>query len=402
MLFNLFFLSPILILFSLSTPNLFIITYILFNIWFGGFIPKDTWLYLNYENILFLFDIVSLISTLIIFSVSKINRSFRNIHLYFLFFFILFIILGFINNGGSLWSSLSASKGISSIFFLFFICLINHKVNRNLLLKFVVFIGFYQSVIQILYFFYQIYPYGYNLVNTLDISSGLQFKHPLILLSVLTLFHLYKFRIFKINLIDYFIYIIILFALITQEHRSIIAGYFLLLIFLNKKKYFEFDLKYLLGSLVILFLIIDILSELTFEIINLSGSISSRLNIQQFRIDLIKEKLFFGWGFIGKSSELGNQIFVSANSIHKELISTVDGGFIDLLIKFGIIGMFLYAIILFKISIFLNEDSKIYYRSFLYSYFCMSITLSPLTYHFGLIPLIIIFIFSMQNGKILR
>ena len=398
MLSDLILFAPFLTFISIFFPTFFTLSYILVNIWFGGFIIKGTWLYYNFENILFLFDISGLFSILLILLNKKIDHKFIKLFLFYIAFYIFFLFLGTSQNGGSLWSALSSSKGVSSLIFIFFLQLKYKDINYNLFIKCIIFISLYESFLQHLYYFFNIYPYGYNLVNPLDSYSGLQFKHPLILMVALLIFHASNFKIFKNIFINYFFYLIICFALITQEHRSVIIGYLFLLYLVNQNKLFGIDLGYLISIFAIIFLTYDVLNEAFYEINNISGSVLSRINIQGFRVELIREKILLGWGFIGKSSDLGNLISSMSVSPHTELISTVDSGFIDLLIKFGVLGTMIYILFLYRISTFIHPSYNRYYKILLYCFVLISFTLSPLTYHFGLIPLAIFFLFQKYNN----
>ena len=132
------------------------------------------------------------------------------------------------------------------------------------------------------------------------------------------------------------------------------------------------------------------------------GSLQGRDAATQGRYELIKQRPYFGWGFLDKDSSMGKKIrkkvgyFSGAGEI-----GFVDKGYLDVIAKFGIVGSIIfYAIficIFFKLIKFIRSSEDYFLSSILFAaaglvfvFIGSQLTHANLTRQFGILPLSII------------
>lgn len=122
------------------------------------------------------------------------------------------------------------------------------------------------------------------------------------------------------------------------------------------------------------------------------SSLASRDIYNDFRIQAISQNKWFGYGFIHHSS--GIMILfdsVSSNRFMKSF-GVIDSGYIDLLIKFGWLGLITYLYLFFNYiySSFKSTNKSIHTLSmsiFLATYFLVNYTWSVFTYPIGIVAM---------------
>jgi len=110
-------------------------------------------------------------------------------------------------------------------------------------------------------------------------------------------------------------------------------------------------------------------------------SFSSRALYFGPRIEFIEQEPWLGYGFVHK-----NAVQLSDDNIYMESLSFIDGGYIDLLIKYGILGGCAYLLLL-SFAVFRYQRQDLYtaaMKIFFLQYFVISITWSVFSYSMGL------------------
>jgi O-antigen ligase len=121
-------------------------------------------------------------------------------------------------------------------------------------------------------------------------------------------------------------------------------------------------------------------------------ALSSRYIYNEFRWDAIKERPMFGYGFIHKDASVTKSVRLIDDNRFAEKFGVIDSGYIDLLIKYGYIGMTLYLILWAKnfIPIILKPSKyrllQIGMSLYLLQYFLVNYTWSVFSFAHGLVP----------------
>ena len=142
------------------------------------------------------------------------------------------------------------------------------------------------------------------------------------------------------------------------------------------------------------------------------GSLIGRDTVTEGRRKLIKQRPWFGFGFLDKKSELGIKIKHLVGEAGAGEIGFVDKGYLDVVAKFGLIGCIIFygafiIIILRHLRILTEIDSldfqaKVFASAGLIFTFLMAqFTHADLTRQFGIVPLSIIVALIEREYKLL-
>lgn len=135
-------------------------------------------------------------------------------------------------------------------------------------------------------------------------------------------------------------------------------------------------------------LIADPIAELRGE-----GAIEARERINVLRYEYIRERPLLGYGFIDESSSLGSEIELEARSRFEQTLSVVDSGYVDMRVRFGIVGTAVFCLlILFVLSGAPKKQKKLDNEQLAMlllatAYFLINYTWSVFTYGFGIVCL---------------
>ena len=124
-------------------------------------------------------------------------------------------------------------------------------------------------------------------------------------------------------------------------------------------------------------------------------AIASRITVNEARINHFQDHWLFGLGYLGKESEIGQDIELASVSRFDSTIKVVDAGYFDLLLRFGVLGSVIYLFFLFKGFKYLDANSKV----FLTMAIPVGITLSVFTFEFGIIALSLLVWNRINNSE---
>ena len=299
----------------------------------------------------------------------------------------------------SFQDSVIGSKSFSSIFLLHYLLSNKEYINNEYLLKIIFGLTLYFLLIFIFAIFFDLVPPEYYKEGFLiEIDYLTIFALGVIIISA-------KDFNFPLNLYKYFLIIIFPYLLIKEGHISIlftIAISSLLLLFFKEKlfliKFSKIKLFFLIILLIPIAYIFDsfIIDYLYNNIVNID-SISSRILTNKIRVEYILEKPFLGYGF----SSFSSIQFDTVNQFSNYL-STIDNGYHDLLIKFGLIVSSLYLFCLYKLTIpDVVSKQNFPLVVFMILLLFINLTWSVFTYEVGIISLsFALFLNLNSNNKI--
>lgn len=203
---------------------------------------------------------------------------------------------------------------------------------------------------------------------------------------------------------DFIGIILIIIGIYLESHRSIFFGIligFLLfsLIRISKKLSLTNNIFFFSFLLIISFLLLDAILFLLLK----DDAFASRFYINEYRFIFFKENPFFGYGFIDPDSKLGNKMFLLSNNRFTETFGSVDFGYLDLFLKFGLFGGFLFLFFLLWIAfkaILSNDLISQLAGSFLIALFFINITWSMFLYPNGIFLTSLLITIINIRGKI--
>lgn len=391
-------------------PKTFLVIY-LFGFTGGlGFIHPDRLLPFSFENIIFILNLATILP--IIFRLGFKFIFSEMIVKIFLGFFLFGVFYPILNGWSNIFSSITDGKGFLSILMVPY--LLSHNAITPKFIKTCIFgISAYLGIICFFYLLFNIYPDGYepisSLYNKTATGEGLHIRYSTIILAAVLIAYIDLRKEYSINsLVLFLIHYTFLFI---QPHVSVILASIVVIGFhflynarlTLKQRAFDLAIIFCGFMFSILFLLspsirMGVLS-IFYQIFYLQGAIGSRISINTFRLDLFSERPILGYGFIDETSPLGAPVKSAAISRFTESFSVIDAGIVDILIRFGLIGLLAWAAALFLAIRGYGRDFLIF-KLLLAAYFITSFTWSVFTYSFGILVISIVFVFCVKHQKL--
>ncbi|MCM8568752.1 hypothetical protein NE848_05145 [Gramella jeungdoensis] len=366
--------------FAITKPKYFVFLYFLFLTSFFGFLSKEILIAGN-EIGFFYQHMLMLISWL------KIkNRNTYPSHVKFFLnvtslLYLFGIIYPVIGGSSSIIQSIIASKEFSGIFLAHYLFSYQFKFSLEFLKKLLNFVGYGLSIILALVILWNFIPPEY-----VKAGSYIEYDYP----TILSLFLFVKVNnsfTFKQKLLSALLIIVWVLGMMREGHSAIMLTTLLgltVLLFNIPLVRLAGKFKWIILSIIcalftLLFFSVD--SQLNEILETPSFKARSVYNIE--RLELIKEQPVQGYGFLHKSA-----LDLEGDNPYMESLAFIDSGYIDLLGKFGFLGMLIYfTAILLPIYKGYNDYKVIGLKLFILQYFIVSITWSVFTFSIGIIAI---------------
>jgi len=379
MIIGLFFLGIQTILAFLK-PKYFIFTYLLFYTSFLGFLPKNI-VFSGYEIGFFYQNVLMLSIYLFYFKRTKEYPTHIKVLLFsVLLFFFYGVFYTTLNGLSSIMHSIISSREFSSLFLINYLFVNRKKISYDYLIKILSFFGYYFLVVLFLFVAFHYIPLQY-----IKGAGRIEYYSP----ALLSLFLFVKMA--QANSMSKKLFALILLTVWTigmfKEGHSAIAittslGCLIVLfripiiIFLKNYK------RILLVLSVIGFLLIILPTKKYIVEFNQIPAIKARTAVNKGRMAYIADRPLLGYGFLYKED------FALAEG-NQYTLSEIDAGYIDLLSKFGFIGMTIFLIVLIP-PFFSSQSNHIMEKSlkiFFLQFFAVNLTWSVFSFSMGTIAL---------------
>ncbi|WP_372948566.1 hypothetical protein [Mariniphaga sp.] len=373
-------------------PKYFVFTYILFISSYLGFLPRD--ILLGGNEIGLFYHSILMLATFILYNgrIKNLPKHFKIMLWGTLLLYMYGVVYPVINGSSSLMQSTIASKEFSSIFFIHFLFVNRNALSIELIHKNLSFFGYYFLIILSLFVFFNYIPPHY-----IKGPGQIQYNYPAIL-SLFLFIKALQAKSLKSKLFVFFLILVWTVGMYFEGHTAIMLttsiGTTIVLFRIPLIKFTK-NFKRLLVGVLLLTIILSLLPIEKYLIeLKETSSFKARAVYNVERLELISKKPLQGYGFLHSSAtELGDHIYT-------ESLSFVDSGYIDLLGKFGIVGM-MYFLIILTIPFFKNENNLLTIKSlkiFFIQYFFVNITWSVFSFSIGLIALALgIFLLSLSS-----
>lgn len=205
----------------------------------------------------------------------------------------------------------------------------------------------------------------------------------------------------RINFPCTFLFLFLLAGLLLQGHRSIVLATLLAVSLLwLVRAHSAIKFVSVLAILPFLFGIFFLDNGRYFEAYVLepisevknkeTGAIVARSRVNAFRFGYMEQRPLLGYGFIDETSSLGRTIAEQSDNRFKQTMGIVDSGYVDMRIRFGIVGMLAFCFVLgfLLLERFVHArhlgDEQVAMALFLSTFFLVNYTWSVFTYGFGI------------------
>ncbi len=399
--------------------HLNVLTILLLNSYFLGFIDRNNFGILNKFDInaisLFLY-IYYIIFNL---SIKRLrNSSITLVFILLAMFYLYGILLPLYNHHSALfWSIKEGKEFIHYLCFFAIFLSVRTQQGIDVSWKYIKYISIYYVLVEIAFILgidkLNILYYSSRYDNGLGITKVYQPMFSIVFLALFIYFWEYILRISKsIHTIIFLIIGCLITAFRSYIIGSIIALPLSVILIRKGKDIGKIGIIYALGIifavLIMSFSFTDSVSDRFMKQIDnyiISGvtevlseekkgsSLKGREAANRFRWKYYYKKPFSGYGFIDEKSTLGKKIFAE----HERELTMIDTGYLDVLIKFGIIGAIIFyssfIFLAYKIANYAKSSTKNQFIIRCAAVFCFIITLlisqvthGGLTYQFGIIP----------------
>lgn len=365
---------------------------------FLGFLENVIYESFTIQNCLLFLNVTALLGAFYVNISTKVLLKEEKLLLrVYILLFIIGVYLGVTRSGGTILNSIVDGKDILSVGILYY-CFVQKgkKATAIFVYKFTFILALYFTLLLILHLVSGFTLPGYGPIDPNDadnVSNGIHIRYPLII----AIHCIIQFKRVITNGIDFkriVLTVILFIGLFLQARSSIfLSSIFVMGIMFLYIKNTNSSVRRKLYFVLILcvmspFLYISTgpnISHFISQTVNGGGPAFTRLLIGTSRIVEINDKPLLGSGFAHKNSVLGKKIELGSTSIHNERLSTVDSGYMDLLVRFGFFGSLL---ILFAFIVFCKESAKRSQQHHVFlllsSYVLISLTWSVFTYGFGI------------------
>lgn len=396
-------------------PLVFLVIYLVVFTRAFGFLEEDTLKSIGIPNLLFCLNFILLILSSYFICFRK-NKLARTPYTLALLFWLYGLIYPFVTEDSDLINSLTDGKDMLAYFLVSYLISVRRRINHSAVIKLVVVSGSILSVITLVFITTGIHPPEYAPVSGAgDVLKGLHTRFAsLIALALIVVFGAsLKTRITPTS---FFLILLFVLALGLQGHRAIFLCTLTVLLltplFLNQQALrIRLLMSYMIGSLLLTMIAFNhidnyIVKPVT-EIINQDGgSFIGRATYDAQRWNYIYQSPLMGYGFINEESKLGLEFGENSTSRFSSTMGSVDSGYVDILIRFGIVGLLIMSVIYFQLIPYLyrrlNTSNALLISLVLYilSMFGTNITWSVFTYIFGIVPISLAYFFVLHEVEI--
>lgn len=366
---------------AFTKPKYFLFTYLLYSSSFLGFLPKD--ILIGTREVGFFYQNMLLVMPYLLNYKQMANIPQRiKIPLDLLIVIYLYGIIQPVFIGYSGFSqSITESKSFSTIFLAHYLFSGYKSLSFEYVNKIIAFFGYYFSVILLLYLVDIIPPY--YICNE---DREIEFSYPTIL-SLFVIIKAGSAQSIKQKAEVIILILIWIFGMIKEGHAAIMMTTALcasVILFRMPFIFFVKKFKNLLIGTAMLAAILYILpTEKIMHELSQDPSVSARSIYNEGRKKLIEERPLMGYGFMHKTA-----LEIDGSLIFAESLAFVDSGYIDLLGKFGYLGMVFYlATLLFLFFSNSAPSFIIHMRIFFLQFFPVNITWAVFSFPMGLLTI---------------
>lgn len=377
---------------AFHNPTRYVILFIIFHTSYFGLMPKYLLVgSVDYGSIIVCFS--SLIAVVARWrSTSKSSKIFICILLVFLIYGLFKPVF---DGNQNIILSIKASKSFLNYFFLYYCVAFSSKINIHKVYRLFMFVAFYFTLLYILF------SIGIHIIPPYYAKGSLiQCPYDSYIFLAFVLVLAYNRRIkFKILCILIFLFTGIVlgrFFSLTISSLGIVIGVLLYRKVRSKKRFYLIILLGLIVGFILYFIYVPTLESI---LGSQNDALTSRAHHNEFRVFLIQQHFWDGYGFLDKGSKLVLSV-ASQGSALTETLSFIDSGYIDMMGRFGLVGSVMLCLThLLYLRQFRLNDKTIAFFLLVLSFFAINITWSVFTFPMGITVLAIVYVYLNNENN---
>lgn len=410
---------------ALKKPSIFVVFYILASTKFLGFFSLGVFVFGGTDLGFFSLNIITLVAAFTSKSATKISKFILPMYCVIACLFLWGILNPVLNHYESVIQALVASKDFLYFSILFYLFGRKNSIDVRVIVRFLRFLGCYLTIVLFLSVISSVSPPFYS--ESYELLSGGYKDYVRVYFPTYISLSLFVFyadwlqkkistKVFVVILVFFFVALLMAghFALTLGSLFSIVGIYVLW----HRKR--TLNIKHIVKVSTALLVVIGgvlvcsektrlIVVEFSSAVVDGSDiSLSSRERYNKFRWDAINQKPYMGYGFIHQDAAIMSTFETSRTNRFMMRLGVIDSGYIDMLVRFGYVGMLSYlSIFSFYLVKVCRYSVRPYYSlgmgAFLFQYFLVNYTWSVFTYAHGIIPMsIALYILYCSEKKFLE
>lgn len=382
---------------SFCRPTLFVCFYILFYTSYFGFVPNNI-LISGTDYGTFAFDMAVIIPLMLRTNVQKtIDRATIGAFLFCAIFILYGILKPYFDGSQDILMGIKASKSFLSYIILIYLMAYRRSIDFNSVFSFIVCVAFYFS------FLYVVNYIGIRLIPPCYAKNDfLQCHYDSFIAFAIILLCLKKNNNGRVRCFYLKVFILMLGILIGGYFSLLITSLFLLVVF-HMRLYCK-SISNFIVCILFFFMLFFVISQVIVDtevykqtVYEQTNALSSRERYNEFRWKIIHDNFFVGSGFLYKSSALVKSLSTDGYS---ETFSFIDAGYVDLLGRFGIIGVIAFLLYPLSFLWYSFKDKWLFPLSlFIIQAFCVNYTWAVFSFPHGIILLSLTYSFITQNKE---
>lgn len=391
--------------FALKRPNFLVAYYVIASTKFLGLFDAGSLIVGGTEVGYFCLNLIVLCAAFCSSTWYKIDRFIVPMYVVIACLMLAGIIIPYLNSYESIVQAVIASKSFFFFFFLVYVFGRQKEIDPLFVVKLLKFVGCYLSAVLIISFLFGVAPPLYK-----EIYDGgadyvrVYFPTYISMAAFLVYVDWQRNRLSGLSFL--FVLSVLVFSMIIAAHLSIVLTTLAGIVGVNftwhKRNVWRLKGTFLKIAAIVLVVVTGYgaitpfrLKVNTFFDVVLFGadvSLSSRERINEFRWDAISQSPVLGYGFIHKEAPIMAKFQTNEDNRFMQKLGVIDSGYVDLLVRFGYLGTFLYLLIVstYIFSQFRLARPRLYslaMAGFIFQYMAINYTWSVFTYAHGIIPL---------------
>lgn len=387
--------AVILSVWSFRHPNRFVMGYLVYVSSYGGWFPNDI-LVGGVEYGEFLVHVLALAP--VVFSWREIDPTLKKVILFLALFYLYGVVKPMLDGHQGWMLSVKSSKSMTAYFFLFYVLAFSDRMDWNRIFRFVTCLGLYYAVL------YLVNKVGMGIRPPSYVKdSFLQCPYDSFMLLALCcqLMQEDAFRsrsLWVMALLMAGIYIGGYFSL-TVTAGAIAVG----MLLYRHLRHPALIVLLTGGFLLVVVYAWGISSTFLDTWKSQQSALDSRTFYNEFRWALIAKELWGGYGFLSRDTRLVS-LNAGDHSSYMSDLSFIDAGYVDLMGRFGLIGIILFLLVpLYFVWRSPWNRQTLPLLLMLLFYYAVNITWSVFSYPHGIIVLALVYAYLYQkqseNGK---
>lgn len=384
-------------LFSFTRPTITACLYLIFQTSYFGFIPNE--ILLSGTDVGSFLINISLLFPLF-FASGKVKNLDKHSYyaIIFISFFLLYgIFMPVLQGAQGIFQGIKASKSFLTYFYLFYLVVFRNEIKYNEIFRLIFLCSLYFAILYTVNRLgIHFAPYAYEKNDFIQCRFDSFFPLAIAYLVYLR-------RKGEKNPLFFIIVAFLCVGIFLGDYFSVLATTLALFPLMLIKADYHTSRRLIRAIFsagvfaIVLYLLVRNQPWFMTILSNQEDALLTREVYNEFRWEFILQHIYLGGGFLHQTSSLVQSINNDTSS-YLEGLSFIDAGYVDLFVRFGIIGTILF--LSYPIALMIRSIKNPYmlpFTLFIFQFLCVNYTWSVFSFPMGIVVLSIVYSFILRN-----